>query len=819
MTQPTPCYHCGEPVPAGSSWFSTILGEQRAMCCPGCQAVADAIVAGGLESYYTHRTENSANPEALPQALQDELEMLDRSDVQQRYVRSDGDQQQIELLIEGISCAACGWLIEKRLMQMPGVGEATLNLGNNRLNLAWDATQTRLSVLLGEIKRIGYAAHPYEPDKASEQIARENRQYLRRLGLAGLMFMQVMMATMALWDGFNQDVTPAMAVTLRWAALILTTPVVLYSCAPFFRGAWRDLKNRRLSMDVSVSMAIGSAYAAGIWATLTSSGEIYFDSVVMFAFFLLAGRYLERRARQRTVESTAKLVNLLPPSTLRVDAEGQPQRIMLEEVQPGDLLEVKPGESIPADGVITRGVSSIDESALSGEYLPLAKQVGDRVTAGTLNVEGPLQIQVSAVGTDTRLSAIVRLLERAQADKPRLARLADQVAQYFLITVLVSIVLVGGAWWWLVNGETAFWIIIAMLVATCPCALSLATPTALTTATGSLQKLGLLITRGHVLEGLNKIDTVILDKTGTLTEGRMTLERIVAFPGQDGERALQLARMIESRSEHPIARAFGRSATQAESVTSHPGQGLEGRCDGQLLRIGKPTYVAELGDWAAPALPDEAGQWLLIGDASGPLAWFVLNDRLRSDANQLISQLKGRGLRVVLLSGDHAPVVERMARQLGIAEAIGNATPADKLAFVQQLQQDGAQVLMLGDGVNDVPVLASANISVAMGEASDLAKTSADAVLLSSRLQALDDTFTVARRTRRIMIQNLFWAGAYSAGVLPLAAIGLISPALAAAGMSASSLLVVLNALRLNRLPRSTRRGRQAAMPLQEQLA
>src|SRR5690606_21966635 len=292
MTQPTPCYHCGEPVPAGSSWFSTILGEQRAMCCPGCQAVADAIVAGGLESYYTHRTENSANPEALPRALQDELEMLDRSDVQQRYVRSEGDHQQIELLIEGISCAACGWLIEERLAQMPSVIEATLNLGNNRLNLSWGAADTRLSALLGEIKRIGYAAHPYEPDKASEQIARENRQYLRRLGLAGLMFMQVMMATMALWDGFNQDVTPAMAVTLRWAALILTTPVVLYSCAPFFRGAWRDLKNRRLSMDVSVSMAIGSAYAAGIWATLTSSGEIYFDSVVMFAFFLLAGRYL-----------------------------------------------------------------------------------------------------------------------------------------------------------------------------------------------------------------------------------------------------------------------------------------------------------------------------------------------------------------------------------------------------------------------------------------------------------------------------------------------------------------------------------------------
>lgn len=817
MAQPLPCYHCGEPVPSGSRWSVTVLGEPRDMCCPGCQAVAEAIVAGGLESYYSHRTEHSVNPEGLPRTLQDELEMLDRSDVQQRYVQSEGDRQNIQLLIEGINCAACGWLIERRLKQTPGVLEASLNLGNNRLGLSWDRNQTRLSALLAEIKRIGYIGHPYEPDQASAQIAAENRRYLRRLGLAGLMFMQVMMATMALWDGFNRDVTPEMAITLRWTALLLTTPVVLYSCIPFFRGAWRDLKNRQLSMDVSVSLAIGATYLAGIWAILTNSGEIYFDSVVMFAFFLLAGRYLERRARQRTVESTARLVNLLPPSTLRIDEDGQTQRIMLDEVRRGDRLEVKPGESIPADGVIVSGISSIDESALSGEYLPLAKRPGDRVTAGTLNVEGPLQIEVSAVGEQTRLSAIVRLLDRAQSDKPRLARLADRVAQYFLLGVLLSIIVVGGLWWTLVSGERAFWIIIAMLVAACPCALSLATPTALTTATGSLHKLGLLITRGHVLEVLNRIDTVVLDKTGTLTEGRMTLERVEPFPGQDGELALQQARMIESCSEHPIARAFGRSARQAQEVVNHPGHGMEGNCDGRLLRIGKPAFVAELGSWAAPEVPSAPGQWLLLGDARGPIAWFVLNDRLRRDAGELIASLKRRGMRIVLLSGDHAPVVQRMAAQLGIDEAIGNAAPDDKLAFVQQLQRKGARVLMLGDGVNDVPVLASADISIAMGEASDLAKTSADAVLLGSRLEAISEAFEVAARTRRIMIQNLFWASAYNFGILPLAAIGLVTPAIAAAGMSASSLLVVFNALRLTRLPR--RRQPAPGAPLQEQPA
>lgn len=775
------------------------------MCCPGCEAVAQAIVAGGLESYYRHRTDTSANPEALPRSLQDELELLDRPDVQDRFVRTEGDQQQIQLLVEGITCAACGWLIEKRLGQLPGVSQASLNLGNHRLTLAWNPEQTRLSVLLSELKQIGYGAHPYEQDKASEQIAAENRRYLRRLGLAGLMFMQVMMATMGLYEEFNQDLTEDMAILLRWVSLLMTTPVVFYSCVPFFQGAWRDLRNRRLTMDVSVSLAIGGAYVAGIWATVTNSGEIYFDSVTMFAFFLLAGRYLERRARQRTVESTAKLVNLLPPSAMRIGADGRAVRIMLDEVQAGDLLEVKPGESIPADGVIIEGVSSVDESALSGEYLPLAKRADDLVTAGTLNVEGPLRIKVNAVGAETRLSAIVRLLERAQSDKPRLGQIADLVAQYFLLTVLASAVVVGASWWWVANGETAFWIVLAMLVATCPCALSLATPTALTTATGSFHKLGLLITRGHVLEGLNKVDTVILDKTGTLTEGRMTLERIDCFAGHDADQALAWARMLEARSEHPIARAFGRAVDAADDMISHPGRGLEGSCNGRTMRIGKPDYVAQLSGLAAPSLPEQPGQWLLLGDAQGPIAWFVLNDRIRNEAASLIDGLKQRGLRIVLLSGDHDAVVQRMAAKLGISEAIGNATPDEKLAFVQRQQANGAVVLMLGDGVNDVPVLASADISVAMGEASDLAKTSADAVLLSGNLEVLLHALSGARRTRRIMLQNLFWAAAYNAGILPLAAFGLVTPAWAAIGMSASSLWVVLNALRLTRVtPRKT---------------
>ncbi|MEH6566980.1 MAG: heavy metal translocating P-type ATPase [Halopseudomonas sp.] len=802
MAQPTPCFHCGEPVPAGAPWSAQILGQQQPLCCPGCLAVAEAICSAGLDSYYQHRTERSANPEAMPRVLQDELELYDREDVQQRYTSARGGAQgqQIQLLIEGINCAACCWLIERHLRAQPGVLEASLNMGNQRLTLNWQADTTKLSTVIAGLRRIGYTAHPYEPDQAAEQIAAENRRYLRRLGLAGLMFMQVMMATMALYEEFDQDLTESMAHLLRWASLLMTTPVVFYSCAPFFQGAWRDLKNHRLSMDVSVSLAIGGAYLAGIWATVIGRGEVYFDSVTMFAFFLLAGRYLERRARQRTVESTARLVNLLPPSAVRVQADGSSHRVMLSELAAGDILEIKPGESIPADGLVISGSSSVDESALSGEYLPIAKRAGDAVTAGTMNVEGPLQISISALGEHTRLSAIVRLLERAQSDKPRLARLADQVAQYFLMAVLLSVVVVGASWWWLRDLDTAFWIVLAMLVATCPCALSLATPTALTTATGSLHKLGLLITRGHVLEGINQITTVILDKTGTLTEGRMTLEQVQPFPGYDAEQALAWARMLESCSEHPIARAFGRSLHSASAVENVPGQGLQGECDAQPLRIGKPDYVSALGNYPAPPYPQEPGQWLLLGNACGPIAWFALNDRLRPDAAAMVAALQVRRLQVVLLSGDQLPVVQRMAAQLNISEAIGNADPDAKLAYVQARQARGEKVLMLGDGVNDVPVLASADISIAMGNASDLAKTNADAVLLNSRLLTLVDSMQVARRTRAIMIENLSWASLYNLAILPLAALGMVTPAWAALGMSASSLLVVLNALRLTRV-------------------
>ncbi|SDJ07903.1 Cu2+-exporting ATPase [Pseudomonas delhiensis] len=799
MSAPLPCYHCALPVPPGSRFTARVLGETREFCCPGCQAVAEAIVAGGLEGYYRHRTETATNPEALPAQLNDELALLDRPDVQQPFVQHQGELAETTLILEGISCAACGWLIEKHLRRLPAVAEAGLNLSNHRLHVRWADSQLPLSALLAELRKIGYAAHPYHPDKAAEQLAEENRRALRQLGVAGLLWFQAMMATMATWPEFNIDLSAEMHEILRWVAMFLTTPIVFYSCQPFFRGALRDLRTRHLTMDVSVSLAIGGAYLAGIWTAITGKGDLYFDAVGMFALFLLAGRYLERRARERTAAATAQLVNLLPASCLRLDEAGNGQRILLSELRVGDRVLVPPGAVLPADGLILAGQSSVDESLLTGEYLPQPRQAGDNVTGGTLNVEGPLTLQVQALGDDSRLSAIVRLLERAQADKPRLAQVADSAAQWFLLVLLVLAVVVG-LFWWQHDASRAFWVVLAMLVATCPCALSLATPTALTAATGSLHKLGLLLTRGHVLEGLKRIDTVIFDKTGTLTEGRLTLRAVQPLGALDGERCLGLAAALENRSEHPIARAFGRAPQPAEAVESHPGLGLEGVVDGQRLRIGQAAFVCALSGQPEPVMPREHGQWLLLGDEHGPLAWLVLDDRLRDDAPALLQACRERGWRTLLLSGDSSPMVQSVAAELGIDEVHGGLRPDDKLAILRQLHGEGRHVLMLGDGVNDVPVLAAADISVAMGSATDLAKTSADAVLLSNRLDSLVQAFSLARRTRRVIIENLAWAGLYNGLMLPFAALGWITPAWAAIGMSVSSLTVVLNALRLTRV-------------------
>ncbi|WP_370279766.1 heavy metal translocating P-type ATPase [Pontibacterium sp.] len=806
------CYHCGQDIPQGSSFFTIIEEKPRQMCCPGCQAVAQTIVDSGLDNFYKHRATTSYTPDfnvkSVSEAQLSELALYDQDSIQQDFVvTAENGLKEATLVIEGITCAACVWLLEHHLNKQDGVEKVSVNLTNHRARLTWNPQTLPLSMLLAEIYRIGYQAHPYTPNKEEQLLDQERKRATRRLGVAGLGMMQVMMIAVALYGGALQGIENKHVTFMRWASMVIATPVIMYAARPFFIAALRDLRTRHLSMDVPVSIAIGGAYLASVWATVTDSGEVYFDSVTMFTFFLLIGRFLEMQARHRTGRAGNAMLNLLPASAIKV-IDGEETMIPAKELAVGDQVIIKPGHTVPADGRIIAGNSSIDESALTGEYLPIRKEQGDEVIGGTINVENPITLEVTRVGAESQLSSIVRLLERAQEDKPKAAQLADRVASYFVAAVLLTAVSVGFSWW-LISPEDAFWITLSVLVVTCPCALSLATPTALTAATGTLRQNGVLITRGHVLESLSRATHIVFDKTGTLTEGNLTLQETLSLDEHATEHHLQIAAALEKHSEHPIAQAFHTVVTphKVDNLQATLGQGLEGQIDGLRYRIGKPDYAFSVcpNEHTKPELPPVSGQWLLLCSETGPLAWFRLNDQVRTEAAQTIKQLHQLGLTCEMLTGDSSSAVEEVASTLGIDTVISGVSPEQKLAHIQKLQSEGAQVIMVGDGINDIPVLAGAQTSIAMGSATDLAKTNADGVLISADLMRLADAIRLSRKTRSIIRQNLGWSASYNLLALPLAALGFIAPYMAALGMSLSSIVVVANALRLSKLGKANR--------------
>ena len=795
------CFHCGLPVPGNADYSVQIDGRSQPMCCRGCQAVAQAIVDGGLSDFYRYRTTKSPQAKDLvPEALA-ERALYDRADLQQAFVQKQaGEIREASLILEGIVCAACVWLNERHVRALPGVLEFGVNYSTHRARLRWDNQRIRLSDILEAISAIGYHAHPFDPGR-QEQVYREERKAaLRRLAVAGLGMMQVMMLAVALYSGAYEGMDPALRTFLRWVSLLLTLPVVVYSAKSFFTSAWRDLKRRQLGMDVPVSIAIGSAFLASAWATVTDSGEIYFDSVTMFTFFLLAGRFLEMGARHRAGQAAEELVKLLPATAARLGDHGE-ERVPVSDLAPGDRVLVRPGESVPADGRITEGRSSVDESLLTGESLPQVRNPGDLLIGGTVNNESPLVMQVETVGEGTVLSAIVRLLDRAQTEKPSVARLADRVAGWFVAALLLLATAVGW-WWWQHDAVRAFAVTLSVLVVTCPCALSLATPAAVTAATGALTRLGVLTTRGHALETLARATHVIFDKTGTLTEGRLRLESVQLLGDRDRGSCLRLAAALEQASEHPIAHALCASVDSpaaASDIVATPGLGVEGSVDGQRYRIGVAAYVSELQGQARnqPVAAGDYPDGVVLGDAQGLLAHFSFVDRLRARAAESVAQLQGLGLEVELLSGDRLETVQAVAQELGIARYSARCQPQDKLARINELQRQGAVVAMVGDGVNDAPVLAAAQVSLAMGSGTQLAHASADMVLLSEQLPHLAAAVRTSRRTLRVIRQNLGWALVYNLVAVPLAAGGWVAPWMAAIGMSSSSLVVVLNALRL----------------------
>jgi Cu2+-exporting ATPase len=807
------CFHCGLPVPPGASYSVEINHKKEPMCCTGCEAVAQAIIDNGLTDFYKHRTTSSLKPADL---IPEELQIYDNDALQQSFVQSQqGSIREASLILEGIVCAACVWLNERHVKQLDGVLDFRVNYSTHRASLTWDNDKIKLSDILKAISDIGYNAHPFDPGRMETLHKKEKSAALRRIAIAGLGMMQVMMPSVAMYIGEGSDMSASMHNFLRWISLIITTPVVLYSARTFFTSAWRDLKRGVFGMDVPVSLAIGSAYIASVWATVTNTGETYFDSVVMFTFFLLLGRFLEMGARHKAGQVADALVRLLPEVATRLDRDENGSEIqtviVANELALGDKVLIKPGEIIPADGIIVEGKSSVNESLLTGESLPLKKSSGDELIAGTVNVESPLVMQVNKLGDSTMLSSIIRLLDRAQSEKPDLAKFADRSASWFVI-LLLMIALGVFIFWMSYQPERAFWVALSVLVITCPCALSLATPAALTAATGNLTEKGVLTTRGHALETLAKITHVIFDKTGTLTHGRLKVAAVELLGELSQREAEAFAAGLETVSEHPLAEAImhlSNNPAVFKQLYVESGRGVQGERNQLKYRIGSKRFVAEMCDsqplkqQADGALhrvaADTSYTTVFLGSEKGWLAAFHCEDEIRQEASETVQSLHAMNIKVSLLSGDNPQTVKRVAEKLGIKQARAGLLPADKLDYVQQLQTQGEVVAMIGDGVNDAPVLAGANVSVAMGHGSQLAQASADMILLSENLMLLPASIRLSQRMQAVVHQNFAWAILYNVVAIPIAAMGLIAPWMAAIGMSMSSLLVVLNALRLKK--------------------
>jgi P-type Cu2+ transporter len=713
--------------------------------------------------------------------------------------------------VKGMHCTACALKLEAALLAVKGVVSAQVSAASGRASVTWSAAQTKPSHWLGAGLAQGYQLLPAEDAFSFDNDRQQSRLALWRWLVAGFCMMQVMMYAAPGYFAQPGDVTPDVEKLLRWASWVLSLPVVLFSCMTFFISAWRDLVRRSISMDLPVTIGIVVTFAVSTAATFEPQGwwgrEVYFDSLTMFVFFLLTGRWLEQRLRTRTAGALGALMQRLPASALRQLPAGDFERVALHRLCLGDVLRVLPGEAFPADGTVLVGATFADEALLTGESQPVERDVGDAVLAGSYNVGNAAVVRIDKLGADTRYAQIVVLMERASTDKPRLAVLADKVAKPFLIVVLLA-ALGAAAFWWRTDPAMALMAAVAVLVVTCPCALSLATPTAMLTTAGLLAHHGVLVRRLQAIESLADIDTVIFDKTGTLTTAAMGLKSVQTRAGVCSHQALQLAAGLAEHSLHPVSRALVVAADLSQkatvsNVTEHAGLGLCG-----LLVENSPHVTGSLRLGSARFCQVNAacgsGRCVFLADQQGWIATFKFIETLRPDAAETIAILLARGMRVHMLSGDSHDAVQGIARELGISNAQADCTPETKLVLMKALQAQGRKVLMVGDGLNDGPTLAAAHVSVAVGAAVPIAQAQSDFVIPGAQLSMLPAMLVQAKSTLRIVRQNLVWAAVYNAICVPAAVSGFLPAWLAGLGMALSSLLVIANAARLSRLPVST---------------
>jgi Cu2+-exporting ATPase len=726
-----------------------------------------------------------------------------------------GTLGQSRLLLSGMHCTACAGLIEDALCRVEGVQAAEVSGAAQRAVVTWDPARTQVSALIEAVRRAGYGAFPDTGAQAVALATRETRQSIWRLFVAAFCMMQVMMYATPAYVADPGDITPDMLQLLNWASWVLSIPVIVFAAGPFFRGAWRGLRERRISMDLPVALGIAVTFIASSAATFNPGGifgsEVYFDSLTMFVSFLFAARVLEARARQRAAQSLDGVMRRLPDAVERLDAQGQGALVPASALVVGDRVRVHVGQAFAADGRVVEGRTLVDEAMLSGESRPVDRMVGDEVSAGCINLSAPVVMQVLQLGAQTRYQRIVSLVERALTERPAFILATDRIAGPFLWAVLALATLAWGAWMF-IDPSRALWVAVSVLIVTCPCALSLGAPVALLASAGELARRGILVQRLDALEILTRVQDVVFDKTGTVTEDRLVLANTRVLhrtPDIAAEVLQSLVVGLAEQSRHPLSRALvqsypprDRSVLVLEAVSEQAGQGLEATAcfEGRALRarMGAPGWC---GVPEGVDMPERPAVWLGL-ELDGllqPVACFEFDEVLRPDAISGVAGLARAGLSLHLFSGDQTASVEAMARRLGITDARARCTPQDKLAGVEALQGEGRVVAMVGDGINDAPVLARADVSIALGTAAALAQARADVIVLSDRIEDLPVLLDTARRTVAIVRQNLRWSLAYNAASVPLALAGWLPPWLAGLGMALSSLVVVLNALRLTR--------------------
>ncbi len=785
------CFHCDDAVPAGSHFSLVFDGQNRYFCCAGCYAVADTIIQSGLADYYRFRTQAANRAEQLPAAVAEELYSFDAPDVLADIARQQGDLTEIELSVSGISCAACAWLIEKQLKQLPAVATVSVNSTTQRCHLSWRSDISPLSEILSVLSKIGYQASPFVADQEEQQFKTELNRFLKRLAVSGIMSMQVMMLAVALYFGDYTGIEASHQGYLRWISMLLTLPVVLYAALPFVSSAWRGVKARQMNMDVPVSLAIYYTFIASAYATVFNTGEVYFESVCMFTFLLQLGKFYEYRARSRARDATSNLLKIMPVSATLLHDESQ-LIVSARRLSQGDIILVKAGETIAADGTVVQGNSSADESMLTGEYRAVSKNPGDEVLAGSVNHDGLLKVRVKAALATSRLGQIITLQQHTLSQKPAILQKTDRLARYFVERLLLIAAATFLLWYCWLDADRAFWVTLSVLVATCPCALSLAAPTAITCALATLNRQGVLIKRSGVMDVLPELSHIVFDKTGTLTEGRFSVAAVQCYHNSYTEAdCLNLIANLEAYSEHPIARAFAPYLQQQltlDQVKIVVGSGISASYQAKQLKTGSAQFcqVAPQGD---------AMVYLTVDNQL--LAAVTLADALRAEVPQLIRTLRAKGYKLAMLTGDSSEQADKLQQQLNFDLMVKGCSPEQKVLHITQLVQQGHKVLMLGDGINDSPGFHAAHVSVTLQTGSDLSKNQADVVLLQPSIGLLAQLLDGSNLAQRIVKQNLAWSVGYNLLIIPLAVAGYVSPYIAVLGMSFSSLLVVSNSLRL----------------------